>query len=675
MKGQQEQRRRTSSSPDPFPVCDAEVESAKIALSSVMSAQAAELILRDAYLRRPPFRFIHDVVFDVFRNCGVGLELFHGEECDSRSIRSKQMKMAWLSKLLSFLAQYDTGGAYTLSSVRPAKVVAGKQCGLTLKLFAALVHAAKAHFEAANRHMPPSIALDLCDVVRSPPRRKSQKRHSLDLSQYFVKKLRLSLPASLFGDGTDTGEALLRTHARMIATALGDFGARAVMQTCDGMRISLDENEFHIHELIFDSFIRQNALSSATKDAADTETFAHDLPLQYLERLYVKGDAIVEKLPGRLFCADTIPKLSILSLKHLSLKNIPESLGTLVHLTSLDLGHNELTEPPASLEGLAKLRILRLDHNKIRFPPELRCAHMSKLETLDLSFNRLTCPPAELSMIGDSLKVVYLHSNMLTEIPHFLTLPCMKALDRVSLWDNAMSERECAIVDRAGGDDAASMIACMKKSRKLTRNVPLSGDDDEQLDASVEIEPIKIPSLKEAFASSISPKRQSASPKQTGDIDLVGDLLQSVRATGKLNLCNFKTVIPDLYRLRLFVEEASVAVEQLSVRLKWTEDNARRELALSPVLQLLMSMPKLAIIWVHFEGALEVKATAEESVLDCSATGLSTTWYLGADPYDAQFDPPILLKEAHRALAIGFHVVNCTLAQNRMCCKFLVMAR
>ena len=46
-----------------------------------MAPQTADRILRDTYLLRPPFRFLHDVVMDIFAEAAPwGAELYSGDE-------------------------------------------------------------------------------------------------------------------------------------------------------------------------------------------------------------------------------------------------------------------------------------------------------------------------------------------------------------------------------------------------------------------------------------------------------------------------------------------------------------------------------------------------------------------------------------------------------------------
>ena len=77
--------------------------------------------LTDNLLKKPPFRFLHDVVSEVIRNTGYARGLFDDRESDSANIKDKETKVAWLHKIIACVS-------LSLDEhlpARPLKIVAG----------------------------------------------------------------------------------------------------------------------------------------------------------------------------------------------------------------------------------------------------------------------------------------------------------------------------------------------------------------------------------------------------------------------------------------------------------------------------------------------------------------------------------------------------------------------
>ena len=77
--------------------------------------------LTDNLLKKPPFRFLHDVVSEVIRNTGYARGLFDDRESDSANIKDKETKVAWLNKIIACVS-------LSLDEhlpARPLKIVAG----------------------------------------------------------------------------------------------------------------------------------------------------------------------------------------------------------------------------------------------------------------------------------------------------------------------------------------------------------------------------------------------------------------------------------------------------------------------------------------------------------------------------------------------------------------------
>ena len=95
--------------------------------------------LTENLLKKPPFRFLHDVVSEVIRNTGYARGLFDDRESDSANIKDKETKVAWLDKIIACVS-------LSLDEhvpARPLKIVAGLEPERTNDFLQALGRAAR----------------------------------------------------------------------------------------------------------------------------------------------------------------------------------------------------------------------------------------------------------------------------------------------------------------------------------------------------------------------------------------------------------------------------------------------------------------------------------------------------------------------------------------------------
>jgi len=104
--------------------------------------------LTETLLKKPPFRFLHDVVSEVQRNTGYALHLFDEEEKTSANIKDKAAKVRYLTKIIACVA-IDSGGSSPDVLARPLKIVAGLEPERTNAFLQALARCAGA--ETASR--------------------------------------------------------------------------------------------------------------------------------------------------------------------------------------------------------------------------------------------------------------------------------------------------------------------------------------------------------------------------------------------------------------------------------------------------------------------------------------------------------------------------------------------
>ena len=72
-------------------------------------------------LKKPPFRFIHDIVTNTMKSTGFPENLFQGDELNGKAIKEKESKIAWINKLVKHV---ETVSGEEIK-INPKKLVAG----------------------------------------------------------------------------------------------------------------------------------------------------------------------------------------------------------------------------------------------------------------------------------------------------------------------------------------------------------------------------------------------------------------------------------------------------------------------------------------------------------------------------------------------------------------------
>ena len=107
-----------------------------------------------------------------------------------------------------------------------------------------------------------------------------------------------------------------------------------------------------------------------------------------------------------------------LSLSHMELTELPESLGRLTQLQAMDLSGNRLTALPESLGQFRQLQFLSLAYNRLTTLPEW-LGQLTQLQKLNLWGNQLTTLPEWLGRLMQ-LQELNLTDNRLTALPESL---------------------------------------------------------------------------------------------------------------------------------------------------------------------------------------------------------------------------------------------------------------
>ncbi|XP_046740554.1 TRAF3-interacting protein 1 isoform X2 [Diprion similis] len=142
--------------------------------------------LTEKLLKKPPFRFLHDIVSSVIRETGFLDGLFTEDELNSENIKDKDTKLAYLTKLID-VVKLITGNNLM---VRPSKVIAGHEPTRTNELLQAIgkaldkkISSAEAieHYKNTNGRSkgPVKSKLATKDESKKPVSRQSSQSRKL----------------------------------------------------------------------------------------------------------------------------------------------------------------------------------------------------------------------------------------------------------------------------------------------------------------------------------------------------------------------------------------------------------------------------------------------------------------------------------------------------------------
>ena len=159
-----------------------------VATQNVLQGKNGEPLVRkpkltENLLKKPPFRFLHDVISEVIRSSGFAKDVFDEHESDSKNVKDKESKVAYLNKIIDYVSE-TTG---TRVPVRPLKVVAGLEPELTNQFLqqlgaAAAKHKGSGEDEAKEKeNKVPSDGAPVVDAVKGaslekpPPQQQSKE--------------------------------------------------------------------------------------------------------------------------------------------------------------------------------------------------------------------------------------------------------------------------------------------------------------------------------------------------------------------------------------------------------------------------------------------------------------------------------------------------------------------
>ena len=149
---------------------DDDLESAIAATSSAVKALISKPKMSAKLLKKPPFRFLHDVVMAIDRKTGIVEGLFPEELLNSKNVKEKAAKIEFLTMLITFLG--ECGRDYA-TSARPSKIVAGMEPAKTNDMLQALARAASS---VGSFDREAAVRRALGQEEAAEPAKKSKKK-------------------------------------------------------------------------------------------------------------------------------------------------------------------------------------------------------------------------------------------------------------------------------------------------------------------------------------------------------------------------------------------------------------------------------------------------------------------------------------------------------------------
>ncbi|TMW67059.1 hypothetical protein Poli38472_012175 [Pythium oligandrum] len=152
--------------------CNTDFERTKEVLEKIITKPKMAVKL----LSKPPFRFLHDIVSEVTRVTSFADGLYTAQELDSNSIKEKQPKIDYLTKIISCASCHLN----VEIEARPAKIVAGLEPEETSRFLQLLAVACKyggSSADAVQRVLSGDTALRTGSAgSKKPPAPKSAER-------------------------------------------------------------------------------------------------------------------------------------------------------------------------------------------------------------------------------------------------------------------------------------------------------------------------------------------------------------------------------------------------------------------------------------------------------------------------------------------------------------------
>ncbi|CAH4031875.1 unnamed protein product [Pieris brassicae] len=129
--------------------------------------------LSDKLLKKPPFRFLHDIVTSVLKSTGFFEGLFEDHELKSDNVKDREAKITFLNKVIYVISK--TVGKEL--NVKPSKIVAGQEPEKTNELLQCLAEALDKKLTSEDAVRSSREATTSKDTVRSSRKATDDKKN------------------------------------------------------------------------------------------------------------------------------------------------------------------------------------------------------------------------------------------------------------------------------------------------------------------------------------------------------------------------------------------------------------------------------------------------------------------------------------------------------------------
>eukprot|EP00285_Hemiselmis_virescens_P014990 CAMPEP_0173378580 /NCGR_PEP_ID=MMETSP1356-20130122/1726_1 /TAXON_ID=77927 ORGANISM="Hemiselmis virescens, Strain PCC157" /NCGR_SAMPLE_ID=MMETSP1356 /ASSEMBLY_ACC=CAM_ASM_000847 /LENGTH=294 /DNA_ID=CAMNT_0014331689 /DNA_START=11 /DNA_END=895 /DNA_ORIENTATION=- len=153
----------------------ADLDASVAETQKVLQAVISKPKLTEALLKKPPFRFLHDIVTEVKKQTGFPAGLTDHDQ-DSNNFKDKESKIAYLTKVIGFVT--DAVGPI---AVKPQKIVAGLEPENTNAWLQGLAKASSSSGGAAPAPAPkPAAAPAPAKAAAVPAKASSSSKANVD---------------------------------------------------------------------------------------------------------------------------------------------------------------------------------------------------------------------------------------------------------------------------------------------------------------------------------------------------------------------------------------------------------------------------------------------------------------------------------------------------------------